>query len=312
MQASLVENPDILESALDQAFSPPPRPLVQPAVGQEETSLTQEPQTVRSESVADADPSLSESVALDDSWKVEYETQVQSWRARSAEEREKAEKERLRWEAIRAIEKEEAEKRKSAGIVGEMDASPPQYQVGENWENVPSSSTAAESSSKPEEFQNLVGESEHLSPSHIRSEPAIGLPRTHSHQDTAMDESQKWEDVPSVTSSFPSLSYPEHIETPSPPHPQPVSQQAPVSVTLAIFDSSLSTRTRLTAFFSSLAVNLLLPFVNGVMLGFGEIFAKNIVMDWLGWKPSGPGSSATNVGIRPSPREQRQKENRFR
>lgn len=50
------------------------------------------------------------------------------------------------------------------------------------------------------------------------------------------------------------------------------------------------------ALFSSLAINLLLPFVNGVMLGFGEIFAKNVVVGWLGWKV--PGSTAANVGVR--------------
>ena len=121
------------------------------------------------------------------------------------------------------------------------------------------------------------------------------------------DESQKWEDVPSVTSSYPSMSFPEHNDTPSPPRPLLSSQEPPNSVTLAIFDSSLSTRTRVTAFFSSLAVNLFLPFVNGVMLGFGEIFAKEVVMGWLGWKNSGPASSVTNLGLRPSPREERQR-----
>jgi hypothetical protein len=304
------QSPDILESALDQAFSVPPRPSVQPEIRQE-TSTTQETQTAQHETVTENN--LSESVASDDSWKVEYEAQVQSWRARSAEEREKAEKERLRWEAIRAIEKEEAAKRKAAGIVKEAAVAPPRLQVEENWEKVPSSSTTATPSNftKPGDL-DLEGDLGHLSPSSTRPGPPTGLPRTHSQQDTGTDESQKWEDVPSVTSSYPSMSFPEHNETPSPPQPQPTSQQAAVSVTLAIFDSSLSTRTRVTAFFSSLAVNLFLPFVNGVMLGFGEIFAKNVVMGWLGWKASGPASSVTNVGIRTSAREQRQRQEGFR
>lgn len=51
------------------------------------------------------------------------------------------------------------------------------------------------------------------------------------------------------------------------------------------------------ALFSSLAINLALPFVNGVMLGFGEIFAKNVIMGWLGWNAGAPGSVATNAGI---------------
>ncbi len=66
-----------------------------------------------------------------------------------------------------------------------------------------------------------------------------------------------------------------------------------MSATLAIFDPSLSPQTRVKALFSSLAINLLLPFINGVMLGFGEIFAKNIVLEW--WRP---GSTVTQTGIR--------------
>ena len=100
------------------------------------------------------------------------------------------------------------------------------------------------------------------------------------------------------------MSFPEHVDTPPHEH-RAAPQPAPASLTSAIFDSSLSRRTRLMALFSSLAVNLLLPFVNGVMLGFGEIFAKNVVMDWLGWYPR-PGSVATTVGIRGRSREQRQ------
>jgi hypothetical protein len=53
------------------------------------------------------DPSLSPSSASDESWKSEYESNVQSWRAQSAEAREKAEKERAKWEEIRALEKEQ-------------------------------------------------------------------------------------------------------------------------------------------------------------------------------------------------------------
>ncbi|OAX31882.1 hypothetical protein K503DRAFT_777212, partial [Rhizopogon vinicolor AM-OR11-026] len=35
---------------------------------------------------------------------------------------------------------------------------------------------------------------------------------------------------------------------------------------------------------SSLAINLFLPFMNGVTLGFGEIFAKNVLAGWIGWR----------------------------
>jgi len=54
---------------------------------------------------------------------------------------------------------------------------------------------------------------------------------------------------------------------------------------------------RVKALFSAMAINMLLPFVNGVMLGFGEIFAKNVIMEWLGWKVLGSGSVATTTGI---------------
>ena len=106
------------------------------------------------------------------------------------------------------------------------------------------------------------------------------------------------------------MSYPERSETPSPSqnHPAPSQLALPPTATLAIFDSTLSTRTRVKALFSSVAINMLLPFVNGVMLGFGEIFAKNVIMGWMGWKASGPGSitATTGIGVS-SPWGQRQK-----
>jgi hypothetical protein len=38
---------------------------------------------------------------------------------------------------------------------------------------------------------------------------------------------------------------------------------------------------------------MLLPFMNRVMLGFGEIFTKAVIAGWLGW-----GSTiATNLGL---------------
>lgn len=132
-----------------------------------------------------------------------------------------------------------------------------------------------------------------------------GNPSTNppSQQDTG-DESHKWEHVASsLTSSFPSMSFPE-TQTSSPEHsPAPVSSTPP-SATLSVFDSSLSTRTRATALASALAINLLLPFVNGVMLGFGEIFAKNVVLGWLGWKTAtAPAAGTTGLGIRQTQRQ---------
>lgn len=121
-----------------------------------------------------------------------------------------------------------------------------------------------------------------------------------SGDDSKLSISQKWETVPtSPTSSFPSMSFPDHSNIPS-PEPRnstrhPGNQAPPQSATIAIFDTSLSVRARMSVLLSSLAINMLLPFINGVMLGFGELFAKNVVIAWFGWKI--PGSVVTNVGI---------------
>ena len=83
-------------------------------------------------------------------------------------------------------------------------------------------------------------------------------------------------------------------------HDQP--QRPPASA--AIFDSSLSTKTRVIALMGSLTINLLLPFINGVMMGFGEIFAENVLWKRFGWTKSrnsrinrGTGNVA-DVGLR--------------
>ena len=52
--------------------------------------------------------------------------------------------------------------------------------------------------------------------------------------------------------------------------------------TLAVFDDTLPVTTRFWSLVSSLSINMLLSFVNGVMLGFGEIFATSIIVGWLG------------------------------
>jgi hypothetical protein len=200
-----------------------------------------------------------------DAWKAEYETNVQSWRAQSAEMREKAENERARWERIRAAEKEESTHRKTEGL-----PEPPS-----SWET------------KNKSSGQVSGATIAASPSPVDAK-----------DDNGVSNSQKWETVHvSPTSSYPSMSFPGQSGPPSPePRNRRLSNHAPPpSATLAILDNSLSTRMRLSALLSSLAINLLLPFVNGVMLGFGEIFAKNVVIGWFGWQI--PGSVATNVGV---------------
>ena len=64
---------------------------------------------------------------MDDSWKSEYETHVQSWRAESAEAREKAERERAKWEEIRAKEKQQqaqSEPPKAQAVASNVGAEP--------------------------------------------------------------------------------------------------------------------------------------------------------------------------------------------
>ncbi|KIK10134.1 hypothetical protein K443DRAFT_126907 [Laccaria amethystina LaAM-08-1] len=202
-----------------------------------------------------------------DDWKGQYEAQLQSWRAQSAEARLKAEKERERWEAIRKVEKEEAARRGPEATVEEP-SSAPQVSL--------SSSTT-----------------------------------TTVEQPASLPDSQRWEDVhSSVTSSFPSMSFPGRTDSSSPARQTARPHSVPQTATMAIFDSSLSTKTRIKALLSSLAINMLLPFVNGVMLGFGEIFAKKLIIEqlgWASWRSSRPGSVAATTGLG-SPHERRQKQ----
>ncbi|KAJ6505941.1 hypothetical protein DFH09DRAFT_943572, partial [Mycena vulgaris] len=262
-----------------------------------DTASTSTPLTSTDESSLTSD-------SADGSSQSEYESHVESWRAQSAEARQKAEKERARWEAIRAAEKQEAALRKAALPVvadiggGEISSDHGWETVGVNTQEAP-----RQSSPSPADARDLVaGEPQKHD---ATMENVESVPKSRSAQDTG-DESQKWEDVSDpLTSSFPSMSFPDRTNTPSPPPPPPPA--ALESATLAIFDASLSTRTRVTALFSSLAINLLLPFVNGVMLGFGEIFAKNIVLEYFGWRPlSRPGATAASAGLgatlRPSER----------
>lgn len=87
------------------AFTPAPTfRQFQPAGSSQPTS---QPQSAAATEELSTDFSISAS-STDDEWKSEYESHVQSWRAESAEAREKAERERAKWEEIRAKEREEA------------------------------------------------------------------------------------------------------------------------------------------------------------------------------------------------------------
>ncbi|KIK45066.1 hypothetical protein CY34DRAFT_802029 [Suillus luteus UH-Slu-Lm8-n1] len=243
----------------------------------------------------------------EDSWKGEYEAQVEEWRAQSAEARAKAERERARWEQIR---KREAEERQALG------------QEPENWDALGShitSSFAAASevlaSSSPSLASTSLVDSEHLVSEH-KGPSSQAHASQHLKTDTG-SPSQKWEHIDSSpTSSYPSMSFPETSipSSPSPPNvafqqttgrDQPQKQPSaerkpsnvPPSTIPSLLDGAIAPRTRMTLLLTSLAINLFLPFVNGVMLGFGEIFAKNVLVGWMGWK-SQSGRTAAKVGVR--------------
>ncbi|PWN28052.1 hypothetical protein BDZ90DRAFT_259879 [Jaminaea rosea] len=57
------------------------------------------------------------------------------------------------------------------------------------------------------------------------------------------------------------------------------------SLSLSIFSPNISFRRRMSLLASSLAVNACLPFVNGIMLGTGEIVARAVLVPTLliGW-----------------------------
>jgi hypothetical protein len=216
-----------------------------------------------------------------DDWKSQYEAHVQTWRTQSAVAREKAEKERERWEKIR---EDENAQRQAERTPGQGAASP---------------SLADPRDLATSEHSRVFGKD--VSPENPT--PSNKIAAKPERQDTT----EKWEEIPSVTSSFPSLSFPhssgtslDHSHKAGAPlgNALPPPTKAPLSATQAIFDPTLPTGARISAFFSSLAINMLLPFVNGVMLGFGEIFAKNVVFGWFGWNRGGTVASNVGVGVR--------------
>ncbi|KII89905.1 hypothetical protein PLICRDRAFT_174718 [Plicaturopsis crispa FD-325 SS-3] len=272
----------LLESALHNstAFSPAPLP-------RESATPTKPPgQAVEPAPEVAETGGAPSTAASDDSWKAEYESHVHTWRAQSAEAREKAERERARWEAIRRAEGRPDHGWESVGEGSMPTGIPP----------LPSPS--------PADARDLVsGESTRRSTHDAQGPPTSQT--SHSRQETGEDSSKlsnslKWEDIATsdAASSFPSMSFPERSKSASPSAQHPTPAPAPISASLAIFDSSLSPRTRASALLSSLAINMLLPFVNGVMLGFGEIFAKNVIIGWLGWKiPGTPVATTVGVGV---------------
>ncbi|KAI0671570.1 hypothetical protein C8Q78DRAFT_1029597 [Trametes maxima] len=326
------EEEDLLQSALTTAFSPAPLPR-QSAAPEPAPELALEP-APPSAPAPEPTTSQTPSGPTLDGWKAEYDTHIAQWRQKSAEQRQKAEEQRAKWEEIRAKERKEGKGRES--VLSLRDA--------HGWESLSASATtaatAAESPSPADARDLVAGEGEgghskeflesvlpgaQASTSTASTPPENGASQPASEPESSKQE--KWDDMTSsLTSSFPSMSFPSDPHSPSSsarrdlaahghghhhshhhgpghvhgdvhahehghhPHREGVETQ---TATLSVFNSALSPKTRALAVVSAIAINVLLPFVNGVMLGFGEIFAKNVVVRWIGWKIPGTASAAT-------------------
>ncbi|KAI0833230.1 hypothetical protein BC628DRAFT_1414066 [Trametes gibbosa] len=339
------EEEDLLQSALSTAFNPvdlprqPAAPLPAPEAAVEPATAPEESQELH----PDPSPVSGEPESTETAWKEEYEAHVAEWREQSAKQRQKAEEERAKWEAIREMEREEGRVQESVLSLREH-----------GWESLSASvttaTTAAESSSPVDARDLATGEASGVHSNEYLDETnahpttsTASTPPENAHSQPASEpessKQEKWDEMTSsLTSSFPSMSFPSDPHSPSssarrdlPAHAHHAADHAHSAgaghahehahahahhhahdsgartATLSVFDGSLSAKTRALALVSSLAINVLLPFVNGVMLGFGEIFAKNVVVRWIGWKipgtasaaaqPQAPGRVAANVGL---------------
>ncbi|KAG6374507.1 hypothetical protein JVT61DRAFT_4551 [Boletus reticuloceps] len=288
----------LLQAALEHPFEPTEVPL-----SFSTTSLSPPPPPSVPILDPPSDPTPSEAPpAEDDNWQTSYASQVSEWRAQSASARTKAELARAKWEAIRAGEQAE---RRALG------------QPLESWDSLGDHITASTAAAT-----HAVSHS--LSASVASLSSAEHVKHVESHEQALQGKTdgsptQPWEHLSSSQeSSYPSMSFPEASVPQSPSHQQallastsasappharlhPKADQKPTNVppsTLpSIMDNRVAPRTRLSLVLSSLSINLLLPFINGVMLGFGEIFAKDVIIGWFGWKTR-HGSTAAGLGLR--------------
>ncbi|KAH9010671.1 hypothetical protein EDB85DRAFT_2297672 [Lactarius pseudohatsudake] len=322
------EGEDLLQAALADPFSLSNLPRVSPFQPTNPATAEAAPPEP-SDPLAPTSPASSVSPAEFEAWKAEYESQIAEWRRQNATARTRAEAERARWEERRAQEQQEQGgadglQRRDTHVSEALGGT---GTIASEWEAVSHRSTLASSDGHPTPVPPARGgpaEGEHHPHPQVNVVVASAF-RRFSRMDLAPQPpsadaqtahrppaaagavvdptgSPNWENVPSSpTSSFPSMSFPEPSRPHSPEHTTHVSRvaapapapPAAASATLAVFDDTLPKRKRVLALITSLSVNMLLPFVNGVMLGFGEIFAKTVVVGWLGWGPA----VATNVGL---------------
>ena len=280
------------QTALEHPFEPAEVPL---------TSPTSSPPPLPAPPPASESKPSEDLPTETDTWQETYVSQVSEWRAQSASARSKAELTRAR----------EAAERRARG------------QPPESWDGLGEHITASIAAANETVSRSLstsvasLGSLEHVEAHEAHEE---GGERAVQHAKTEIGSpSHKWEHLSSSpTSSYPSMSFLEASAPQSPSHqpallapttaPGPTQTHShlkadhnPTNVrpsTLpSVMDSRVAPRTRLSLALSSLAINLLLPFINGVMLGFGEIFAKDVLVGWFGWKTR-HGRTATGLGLR--------------
>lgn len=58
------------------------------------------------------------------------------------------------------------------------------------------------------------------------------------------------------------------------------------SLTIALFTPGLTWRRRTYLLLTSMVINIGLPFINGIALGFGEILARGLIAPWIGLAPA--------------------------
>ncbi|OCF61197.1 hypothetical protein L486_00842 [Kwoniella mangroviensis CBS 10435] len=178
--------------------------------------------------------------------------------------------------------KKEASKPLSYDPTRSTDPIPPIFQ-----DPVPASQTTA-----PTESATL---SRHSATSGAWEELSRGSPSGSSGEEVSRPQSNSEEsDIVNIPSSS-SKRGDDH-------QPQPPSQ--PPSLTLSLFNPSQLTFRRVLAV---IGINLVLPFVNGVFLGFGEIFAREVVRvgklvwkgerTWFGLGRGAAGRGTSGVGL---------------
>jgi hypothetical protein len=125
---------------------------------------------------------------------------------------------------------------------------------------------------------------------------------------SAAVSSQAWEELSGPSSSSPSqdsasgedIIKVNHPARKSDSQPQNTPPPAPPSLTLSIF--TMPGHLSAGRIAAVLGINLVLPFINGVMLGFGEIFAREAFKVGRLWYREGGNLWHTMFGRRDDPR----------